>query len=1624
MVIILRKFLATILCTVLLLGASLPAAGASGLGQWISWTDQGDAYKTFGANANITIHTGKMQIIPHCPEGIADGINSWTDLYIVESGSLSILSDGKELEDVGGGGPNAVMALSSGIFISETIGYTGPDGKIPPGEYAIVFDECQDGKFNYLIDGVIDPAFKVEYTTGVVPPLDLTELKEAAEKEAKRWEKYKKYAEKLFALQKAADAGRNPNEKFVDFLMRSGLQDPRTMATLQLANQAKHYQGIADDPPDPDFKHVTPLGERPILDFQSNHPLDLAMQSLANEAANEQAITRQLWTLLERYQGAQAAGDTNWALTHAMALNDNIDLLLNQLQRTSQRVSQFNQALSADGEPLNDKAAGLEQLRTRVAASGFTADEIQYLRNLNMSDAEIDQFKSQFIAGDFAFTKQEMLAEGSGIVSDNNVLGATLVTFGSHIVDVINQLLNDPTVRNDDPVAKAGGPYTANEGTAVALNGAASTSTAGITAYEWDLNGDGVFGDAQGAAVSHTFMTSFQGYIGLKVTDAAGKQAVDYAKATIADVNRAPVITAQSPANRQVEQYIGKAETFSVSAADPDNDPISTEWFVDGVSSGSGSSFTYRPAAAGIHTIEAVVTDGSLLGGAVRVDWTAKVLRSMPAALTLSPQSKTVRVGAVHTLTAAVLDDQGLGVAGVPVTMTISGANPASYTAATDNNGVAAFSYTGTKTGDDQAIARAAGLTSPAAGVRWTTADETPPVTTAALTPAVPDGVNGNYKSPVSITFTAEDDSGIEKTEYRIDGGEWQTYQSAPIVVSVEGAHTVEYRSIDLIGNVEATKQVSFTIAQPKQPQALFYPAGPGKNVALLEERAKVEAVSSNYDSGHSAENMLKFTYHNPWATRVKDNQWVKISLADGNPYLIDRIQIRPRPSFADQRVKDFEVAVSTTTLDDAAFTTVIKSATANNGDLQEFKLPKPVWAKYILYRPLTNHGNSSVTSTQQFKVKTGLIGGQTVTFQNLSTDEDNDIVSWKWEFGDNSPISAEKEPTHTFPGPGTYPVKLTVTDSQGHTSSYTLEQTVEPADFEFMPQNPKEGETVTFVNTTAGSDDGFITSSKWLFGDSSTTTGMPVTHSYNDNKTYPVTLETVTKDGNVHRVTKDITTTNVPPAVRVGDGATLLGGQNYRTGIQISDPGGADKHTCHWDFGDGTTSSLCTFDHAYPVMEKDAPDKQYEAVVTVRDDDGGEAKASMTFITRAEQTPRQIAFYTFDDTFDDFSGNGNHGKPAVGNPTFAEGIVGKAAKFDGRSGVTVEDSDSLDLSTNFSFSMWLYKEDAGSGGYAPILTKGNTSDYGPYSFLHDPSGKSPGVRLVSGDRPGYTHLFPDTPVGFKEWYLSTVTWDGKIIKYYINGELRATREWAGVFKNTTEKVTIGFDPPGATEYFRGLMDDFRIFNYPLTEKEIDELYDRKNPDVVPPVTTAVSTSASGPDPVSGWHRSDITITLTATDDSSGVKLTEYRMNGSEWKAYTAPVVLPQDGVYTFEYRSTDQAGNVENPQSMELKLDKSAPITRYHFDPIMAVNKAGRPYISGFTVTLRAEEPVSGSGIRGTLYRINGGAWMPYTGSFTAMAGTTHIVEYYSTDQAGNPEVVMNKMDFAKGIFTGAGSF
>lgn len=85
------------------------------------------------------------------------------------------------------------------------------------------------------------------------------------------------------------------------------------------------------------------------------------------------------------------------------------------------------------------------------------------------------------------------------------------------------------------------------------------------------------------------------------------------------------------------------------------------------------------------------------------------------------------------------------------------------------------------------------------------------------------------------------------------------------------------------------------------------------------------------------------------------------------------------------------------------------------------------------------------------------------VQFTDTSTDQDGQIDSWYWEFGDSA-TSNEKNPIHKYSAKGTYTAILTVTDNQGAEANSTLTITVKPAPI--IPGLPLglEGSTILVV--------------------------------------------------------------------------------------------------------------------------------------------------------------------------------------------------------------------------------------------------------------------------------------------------------------------------------------------------------------------------------------------------------------------------------------------------------------------------------------------------------------------------------------------------------------------------------
>jgi uncharacterized protein YdeI (BOF family) len=151
-----------------------------------------------------------------------------------------------------------------------------------------------------------------------------------------------------------------------------------------------------------------------------------------------------------------------------------------------------------------------------------------------------------------------------------------------------------------------------------------------------------------------------------------------------------------------------------------------------------------------------------------------------------------------------------------------------------------------------------------------------------------------------------------------------------------------------------------------------------------------------------------------------------------------------------------------------------------------------------------------------------------------------------------------------------------------------------------------------------------------------------------------------------------------------------------------------------------------------------------------------------------------------------------------------------------------------------------------------------------------------------------------------------------------------------------------------------------------------------------------------------GWYNSDVSFSLSATDNQSGVQSTQYRINGGDWTDYTSPVELTADGTYNIEYRSTDVEENAEAVKSYEVKIDKTAPVTVQKLNPEAPTGNNGW-YKSNVTFSLNASDETSG--IQTTLYSINGQGWQEYKNPIELTTDGEYTIEYKSFDIAGNIE-------------------
>lgn len=252
--------------------------------------------------------------------------------------------------------------------------------------------------------------------------------------------------------------------------------------------------------------------------------------------------------------------------------------------------------------------------------------------------------------------------------------------------------------------------------------------------------------------------------------------------------------------------YVGSA-TVTLAAADAQSGVASVEYKLD---SGAWTPYTAPVVVStlGMHMLHHRATD---VAGNMSAEGMAHFTVVAPHGDTTPP-----------TVTAEVTGDRDasgnyLDVATVKVTATDAGSGVASVEYQLD--GGAWTRYTApvpvTAPGMHMFHYRATdvdGNTSPEGMAHFTVVqrDTTAPVATASVSGT--QDAAGNYVGKAVVTVTATDaGTGVDRVEYRVDGGAWTTY-AAPVQVTAAGAHTVGYRASDKAGNTSPEGTVTFTV--------------------------------------------------------------------------------------------------------------------------------------------------------------------------------------------------------------------------------------------------------------------------------------------------------------------------------------------------------------------------------------------------------------------------------------------------------------------------------------------------------------------------------------------------------------------------------------------------------------------------------------------------------------------------------------------------------------------------------------------------------------------------------------------------------------------------------------------
>jgi outer membrane lipoprotein-sorting protein len=290
-----------------------------------------------------------------------------------------------------------------------------------------------------------------------------------------------------------------------------------------------------------------------------------------------------------------------------------------------------------------------------------------------------------------------------------------------------------------------------------------------------------------------------------------------------------------------------------------------------------------------------------------------------------------------------------------------------------------------------------------------------------------------------------------------------------------------------------------------------------------------------------------------------------------------------------------------------------------------------------------------------------------------------------------------------------------------------------------------------------------------------------------------------------------------------------------------------------------------------------------------------------------------------------------NHGT-LQGNVTYTAGKVGQGFRFQDYGSEKVYIDSQVYEMTGGTTSLWFNWDGNQSVASANVMIGSSLGGVRRSPLFDVDTG------FLLWEFGSLTRMGTNTQVVPGRWYHAVLTYDSNYnVKVYVNGVLVS----GGTSVNPEEfrdNMAFGnWNDVGTTAGFGGIVDEVQIYNRPLTDCEVQNLYNAANGgacqicDNVAPSTNAANTSnANG----AGWNKTNVSVLLSSSDNAGGTGVSQITFSATGAQTIAPTTVngtsvnlsITAEGETTITFFARDGAGNTETAQSLIIKIDKSTP--------------------------------------------------------------------------------------------------